>query len=115
MGASLKCIYEYLYAMDSCIGPSSCLLLSSMVSTVAFAGAAVVSYFVWWLVKDYFLRSPLDNIPGPPSGSIWSGACVPFLVHCIKRDLLMPQGISCKWSHTMLGTTFNILPILTVR
>ena len=115
MGASLKCIYECFHAINSCIGPSSCLLLSSMVSTVALAGAAVASYFVWWLVKDYFIRSPIDNIPGPPSGSIWSGACVPCLVHCIKRDLLRPQGISCKWSHTMLGTTFNILPILTVR
>ena len=47
MGASLKCIYEYLYAIDSCIGPSSCLLISSMVSTVALAGAAVASYVVW--------------------------------------------------------------------
>ncbi|KAI0697098.1 cytochrome P450 [Cerioporus squamosus] len=44
-----------------------------MVSSVALAGAAVASYLVWWLVRDYFIRSPLDNIPGPPSGSIWSG------------------------------------------
>ena len=102
-------------AIDSCIDISSCLLLSSMVSNVALSGAAVALYFLWWLVRDYFVCSPLDNIPGPPSGSVWSGTYIPALLACTQCDVDMSQGVSCRWSTTMLGTTFNILPILTVR
>ncbi|KAI0779694.1 cytochrome P450 [Fomes fomentarius] len=35
--------------------------------------AAIPAYFIWWLLRDYFVPSPLDNIPGPSSASIYSG------------------------------------------
>ncbi|RPD55321.1 cytochrome P450 [Lentinus tigrinus ALCF2SS1-7] len=44
-----------------------------MAYAIALAATAVASYLVWWLVRDYFVPSPFDNIPGPPSGSIWTG------------------------------------------
>ncbi|RDX41926.1 cytochrome P450 [Lentinus brumalis] len=44
-----------------------------MVSVAALGAAAAVSYLVWWLVRDYLVRSPLDDIPGPPRGSVWAG------------------------------------------
>ncbi len=33
--------------------------------------AAVLAYLVWRLLRKPY--SPLENIPGPPSGSIWAG------------------------------------------
>ncbi|KAJ3551150.1 hypothetical protein NM688_g4887 [Phlebia brevispora] len=32
-----------------------------------------VSWVVWRIIRHYVVRSPLDNIPGPPSHSLWRG------------------------------------------
>ena len=50
--------------------------LSSMAHlTLPVASALVlVLYFVWRLLRNYIVSSPLDKIPGPPSGSVITGA-----------------------------------------
>ncbi|KAI0737372.1 cytochrome P450 [Daedaleopsis nitida] len=44
-----------------------------MVSIVGYSSAGVVAYVVWRLLRGYFVRSPLDNIPGPPPTSKIAG------------------------------------------
>ncbi|KAI0775295.1 cytochrome P450 [Trametes elegans] len=34
-------------------------------------------YGLWRLLRDYFVSSPLDNLPGPPPGSLIGGAYLP--------------------------------------
>ena len=45
---------------------------------VVFASSFTL-YFVWLLVRNYLVRSPLDKIPGPPPASIvwgtWDVGC----------------------------------------
>ncbi|KAI0754104.1 cytochrome P450 [Daedaleopsis nitida] len=44
-----------------------------MANFAAYAAAAAVVYLLWRLTRDYFVRSPLDNIPGPPRASLIKG------------------------------------------
>ncbi|KAI0737376.1 cytochrome P450 [Daedaleopsis nitida] len=39
-----------------------------------YAFVAGVWYIVWQLVRNYFVRSPLDNVPGPPPVSLIQGS-----------------------------------------
>lgn len=45
------------------------------------AGVVAVSaaWALWELLKGYVLKSPLDNIPGPPGKSLWKGS-LPYLL-----------------------------------
>ena len=47
-------------------------LSPAMQLAVVFASSFTL-YFVWLLVRNYLVRSPLDKIPGPPSAAIISG------------------------------------------
>ncbi|KAM5540026.1 hypothetical protein V8D89_006166 [Ganoderma adspersum] len=44
-----------------------------MEQLTVLVGSSLVLYLIWLLVRNYFVRSPLDKLPGPPSGSIISG------------------------------------------
>ncbi|KAI1790098.1 cytochrome P450 [Ganoderma leucocontextum] len=44
-----------------------------MAHLTVLVASGLVLYFMWRLVRNYFVSSPLDKIPGPPSGSIISG------------------------------------------
>ncbi|KAI0713881.1 cytochrome P450 [Earliella scabrosa] len=48
-------------------------------SLIAYATSAAVAYLVWRLLRIVVLPSALDNIPGPPSSSIWAGNMLQFL------------------------------------
>ncbi|PIL34328.1 cytochrome P450 [Ganoderma sinense ZZ0214-1] len=47
----------------------------------ALVASSFALYFIWFLVRCYFVRSPLDNIPGPPSASIISGNMLQIFNH----------------------------------
>ncbi|GJE97651.1 cytochrome P450 [Phanerochaete sordida] len=44
-----------------------------MASPLVIALLAAVCWVMWKVFREYIVRSPLDNIPGPPRGSFWSG------------------------------------------
>lgn len=44
-----------------------------MSTLVVILSVSLVASVAWWLLKDLFLRSPLDNIPGPRSPSLLVG------------------------------------------
>ena len=37
---------------------------------------SVVSWVLWRIVRPLVVKSPLDNIPGPPPKSSWRGNCI---------------------------------------
>ena len=37
------------------------------------AGSLVVVFLLWLFVSHFILRTSVDNIPGPPSASLFSG------------------------------------------
>lgn len=43
------------------------------VTIVVVAASLVLASVAWWFLKDLVHRSPLDNIPGPPSPSLVAG------------------------------------------
>ncbi|TBU59788.1 cytochrome P450 [Dichomitus squalens] len=43
--------------------------------------SAFILHLVWRLVRSYFVKSPLDVIPGPPSRSIFGGNLAQLLEH----------------------------------
>ncbi len=49
-------------------------IVSPMAPLTVLIASGLVLYFTWRLVRNYVVGSPLDKIPGPPSGSIISGA-----------------------------------------
>ncbi len=57
----------------------------------ALVVAAIPAYFLWWLLRDYFVSSSLDNIPGPPSPSTFSGK----LHTLIRRMPVFQSNIDC--------------------
>ncbi|KAJ7088057.1 cytochrome P450 [Mycena belliarum] len=38
-----------------------------------YAAAALGAYAIWYLVRRFFVSTPLDNVPGPPSPSFLTG------------------------------------------
>ena len=44
-----------------------------MAQLLLLASLLAIVFFVWRLVSTYVLRTPVDNLPGPPSGSLFSG------------------------------------------
>ena len=52
------------------------MLSNALLAVVALA----VGRVLWRVLSRYLLRSPLDNIPGPPPESILSGECAPVSV-----------------------------------
>ncbi|KAJ6522235.1 cytochrome P450 [Mycena vulgaris] len=54
--------------------PRAPLRLSLMGPTLShYAALAVASYAIWSILRRIFGTTVLDNIPGPPSRSIWTG------------------------------------------
>lgn len=48
--------------------------VSLMAQLAVPAVSGFILYLIWLLVRNFFVRSPLDKIPGPPRGSIIAGA-----------------------------------------
>lgn len=44
-----------------------------MSTLVIIFATSLVASVAWWFLKDLIIRSPLDNIPGPPSPSLVVG------------------------------------------
>ncbi len=74
---SLPHPFLYNLQFERC-GISHCvshLLLPDMTS-ITSGGAAfvcVLAWVLWEFLRRVVLKTPLDNIPGPPSNSIWTG------------------------------------------
>ncbi|KAM5539718.1 hypothetical protein V8D89_006531 [Ganoderma adspersum] len=45
------------------------------------SGLVLVLYLIWRLIRNYILSSPLNKIPGPPSGSVITGNVFQFFNH----------------------------------
>ncbi|KAM5540033.1 hypothetical protein V8D89_006173 [Ganoderma adspersum] len=76
-----------------------------MTQLAALVAAGLVLYFLWFLVRGFFVRSPLDKIPGPPSGSIISGNMFQIFNHNSWKfvdDLVQTYGPLSK-VHGFLG------------
>ncbi|KAI1791311.1 cytochrome P450 [Ganoderma leucocontextum] len=44
-----------------------------MAQLLIISVSLTVVFLLWRLVRQYVLRTPVDNLPGPPSGSLFSG------------------------------------------
>lgn len=44
-----------------------------MLVAIALALVSLIAAVSWWLLKEFTIRSPLDNVPGPRSPSLLSG------------------------------------------
>ncbi|EKM49762.1 uncharacterized protein PHACADRAFT_131561 [Phanerochaete carnosa HHB-10118-sp] len=44
-----------------------------MISSLQLALAAALTWSLWRLLRNFVIRSPLDNIPGPERPSFWTG------------------------------------------
>ena len=49
------------------------IISSSMSQLAVLAASGLVLCLAWLLVRNYVVKSPLDKISGPPSGSVLSG------------------------------------------
>ena len=69
----------YKWVRGSCMSSQSPIAFTSpivsfsMAHLVVLVASGLVLYSAWLLVRNYVVRSPLDKIPGPPSGSFLSG------------------------------------------
>jgi hypothetical protein len=67
------------------------LLLPMSLTLYQAAGVVAAVWLLWKTLKQWVFKSPLDNIPGPPAESFWTGAaslssislCV--VTKCIQR------------------------------
>ncbi|KAJ7615888.1 cytochrome P450 [Roridomyces roridus] len=59
-------------------------------SSVEHALILSLSYVLWRTLRGFFVRNPLDNIPGPPSDSFLAG--VLFLLERMGASLTSPTG-----------------------
>lgn len=48
-----------------------------MAAVLALAGLSVV-WILWRVFRNYIVKSPLDNIPGPEPPSWWKGNVTPY-------------------------------------
>nr|VWP02043.1 DNA repair protein Rad7 [Ganoderma boninense] len=65
----------------------------------------VLVYILWRVFRNYFIRSPFDNIPGPPSSSWLAGNVLKLLDHdawAYTDDLIQTYGPVAKL-HSFLG------------
>lgn len=53
-------------------------------SITFLAVCATAGWFLWKVLRNFILKSPLDNIPGPPSDSWWSGICLPIMYASLR-------------------------------
>ncbi|KAM5539995.1 hypothetical protein V8D89_006327 [Ganoderma adspersum] len=77
-----------------------------MTQLAALAAASLALYFIWSLFRDFLVRSPLDKIPGPPSGSIISGNMFQIFNHNSWKfvdDLIQTYGPLAK-AHGFFGS-----------
>jgi len=44
-----------------------------LVLLVKAISLCAIPWFLWQIFKQFIAKSPLDNIPGPPSKSWWKG------------------------------------------
>lgn len=52
--------------------------------TILIAAVAGVAWLTWRLTRNYFFKSPLDNVPGPKNTSIIRG----MVLECVVSHLL---------------------------
>ncbi|KAI0713903.1 cytochrome P450 [Earliella scabrosa] len=72
---------------------------------LAVGAAAVVAFVLWRLFSNYIVRSPLDNIPGPPRASFWAGDVLKLLSQQhweFARELIETYGPVAKL-HNFFG------------
>lgn len=37
-----------------------------------------LSWLLWKVFRNFVVKSPLDNLPGPPPASVWKGTALPI-------------------------------------
>ncbi|KAI0713837.1 cytochrome P450 [Earliella scabrosa] len=65
------------------------------VSFVPIVVSLFGAYIAWRLLRNFIVRSPLDNIPGPPSRSIFTGNLMQLFAHDswdFTKDLIDTYG-----------------------
>ncbi|KAI1788589.1 cytochrome P450 [Ganoderma leucocontextum] len=68
--------------------------------------SGLILHFIWRFARNYLVRSPLDKLPGPPSGSIISGNMFQMFNHNSWKfvdDLIQTYGPVAK-CHGFFGT-----------
>ncbi|KAM5542771.1 hypothetical protein V8D89_003732 [Ganoderma adspersum] len=81
-----------------------------MVHSVLIAVSLGIIFLLWRLVSTYVLRTPVDNIPGPQSGSLFSGNMAQLFVRnntAFLTNLLETYGpvakihgfVGARWIH----------------
>ncbi|PIL33302.1 cytochrome P450 [Ganoderma sinense ZZ0214-1] len=67
--------------------------------------AVAIPYVLWRVFGNFFIRSPFDNIPGPPSSSWFAGNLLKLVDHdawSYTDDLIQTYGPVAKL-HSLLG------------
>ena len=54
---------------------SSYLISKMSIPLPLVAVLAIAGYLLWKILRAYVVRSPLDNLPGPPPKSLLTGMC----------------------------------------
>lgn len=80
--------YKYLTTRCSaslCLPPTLPLSLKAMLTLILNAIVLyIVSWGAWRFLRQYVVKTELDNIPGPPSKSFWKGKNIapPMYIVC---------------------------------
>lgn len=62
------------------------------------------AWLIWSLARDFFIRSPIDNIPGPPSPSLLRGMLVTITPYILSiLTIRLSKAISVKSITEMAG------------
>ncbi|KAI1788591.1 cytochrome P450 [Ganoderma leucocontextum] len=77
-----------------------------MPQLAVLVASGLILHFIWRFTRNYLVRSPLDKLPGPPSGSIISGNMFQIFNHNSWKfvdDLVQTYGPLSK-CHGFFGT-----------
>lgn len=69
----LKLLYTNCTSSDLCARSSAMPTLFSLIPLLESVLICASTWFLWKYFRHLVVKSPLDNIPGPPSPSFWTG------------------------------------------